>query len=44
MTYSPAPDTAYVEDRSPGSGRLETWGQQQRTALSAPSTTGAAGS
>ncbi|MFD5059819.1 MULTISPECIES: glycoside hydrolase family 2 TIM barrel-domain containing protein [unclassified Streptomyces] len=23
MTYSPAPDTAYVEDRSPGSGRLD---------------------
>ncbi|MET7523653.1 hypothetical protein [Streptomyces sp900116325] len=44
MTCSPAPDTACVEHRSPGSGRLETRGQQQRTALSAPSTTGTAGS
>ncbi|WP_371798732.1 hypothetical protein OG963_08915 [Streptomyces sp. NBC_01707] len=43
MTCSPAPDTAYVEHRSPGSGRLETRGQQ-RTASSALSTTGTAGS
>ncbi|WP_327420937.1 hypothetical protein OG612_34425 [Streptomyces sp. NBC_01527] len=44
MTYCPAPDTACVEHRSPGSGRLGTRGQQQRTASSALSTTGAAGS